>query len=582
MGQRFAKLASAAALLLAGLAAYGSPDQRRALQLWYWHHSYLTNNQAVISSKALIDRAASSGYTGVAFWDSSFFSLSDSSWPQANVQRLRQVMQYAAAKGLRVMALGAPFGWSNPALVADGNLAEGQRVIGANFRVDPARKQLEFVNTLQPLKNSGFEQGRTGWFDTGDPGIGVSEVAHTGENSGVILDSPGHARFRQRISLIPWRQYHLSLWFKSERFHGPAALEVLDFWHRKVNRFYTELQADGTHQWTRVDYSFDSRETNWAYLYFGVWGQSTGVLWFDDIQLEETAPVYVIRRAGAPLRIYDPNDPRTVFREGEDFTYISDPVLQRGRTVFRDVYHAPVHVSLPSGTRLRPGQWIAMDFYAVFPIPQDEQVGMCMSEPAVFRWLKQNASALEAILPPGGDVLLSYDEIRQANSCGSCRAKRMTAGELLAWNVQKTAKLYESAMPGSAFYTWSDMFDPQHNARNHYYYVEGDLAGSWKGLPAEVGVLNWNHEHLRTSLKWFAGSNPAQAVAHKQIIAGYYDSGKGESAAEDFSLAHGIPGIQGIMYVSWRDDYTQLEAFAASATKAWNSYLLSVDAQHPR
>ncbi len=31
--------------------------------------------------------------------------------------------------------------------------------------------------------------------------------------------------------------------------------------------------------------------------------------------------------------------------------------------------------------------------------------------------------------------MLGYDEIRQMNSCASCRAKNMTAGQLLAWSV---------------------------------------------------------------------------------------------------------------------------------------------------
>ncbi len=574
MGQRFAKLAVGAALLLAGSAAYCSFVATPALQLWYWHRSYLTTGEETVSSKALIDRAAKCGYTGVAFWDNSFAYLSAPFWPKANVERLRDVMQYAKQKGLSVMAMGAPFGWSNPALATNGNLAEGQRVIGATFRVDHEGRQLEFENTLEPLKNSGFEEGRAEWFDTDDVAIGVSQVAHSGKHSAVIVDAPGNARFRQRISLTPWRQYHLSLWFKTEKFRGPAAVEVLDFWHRKQGPFYTELPVGGTHEWTKLDYMFDSRETSWAYLYFGIWGQSSGVLWFDDVQLEETAPVYVVRRPGAPLRVYDPNDESVVYREGQDFNYVSDPVLGPGRAIFRNVYHTPVRVRLPAGTRLRPGQTVAMDFYAVFPIPQDEQVGMCLTEPGVFRWLKQNAVALQAILPPGSDVLLSYDEMRQANSCASCRAKQMSAGELLAWNVRETTKLYQSVMPQSTLYVWSDMFDPEHNAHDHYFYVEGDLAGSWTGLPREVGVLNWNHGHLRSSMEWFAGLNVRQLVAHRQIIAGYYDSGKGESAAEDLAVARGIPGIQGIMYVTWREDYTQLEAFAASATKAWNSYFV--------
>ena len=435
---------------------------------------------------------------------------------------------------------------------------------------------MNVVSSLTPLENPGFEEGRSSWFSTGDPAIGINAVAHSGKAAAVIVDAPGNARFRQWVRLTPWRQYHLSLWYNSSHFHGPSVVEVVDWWHRSRGCFYADIHADGTQGWTKLDYTFNSRDTGWAYLYFGVWGKSSGVIRFDDVSLVETAPVYVVRRNGAPLRLYDPDHTGVTYREGLDFNHVSDPVLAPPKAVFRDVYHPPVSVTLPSGTRLRSGATVAMDFYALFPMPQDEQVGMCLTEPGVFTWMADNARVLKRVMPPDGKLLLSYDEMRQANSCASCRAKYMTAGQLLAWNVLKTVGLYRSIMPEAELYAWSDMFDPTHNARDHYYYVEGNLAGSWKGLPASVGVLNWNHRHLRESLKWFAGMNAEQRSAHKQIIAGYYDSHIGVSAHDDLAEAAGIPGLQGIMYVTWADDYSQLESFAASARLSWSSYLASV------
>ncbi len=576
-----------AAALLLGVALFTALHNRPAArpfqapakpELWYWHNSFLISDQAVQQSKALIARAAGYGYTGVAFWDNSFNYLSTASWDPANVRRLHDVLQYAAGCGLKVMVLGAPFGYSNVALIPDGNLAEGQRVGGTRFKVDASGTRLNLVNSLAPLENAGFEKGKTGWFDTGDAGLGVStDVSHGGRQAGLVVDAPGNARFRQRVSLTPWRQYHLSLWVKSRGFHGPAVVEVIDWWHRSQSAFYTEIPVDGTREWTRLDFTFNSRDTGWAYLYFGVWGRSSGVLWFDDIGLEETGPVYVVRRAGAPLKLYDPERPKFAYREGIDYDRVFDPALSPPHAAFRDNYHAPVQIGLPAGTTLKPGETVAMDYYAAFPIPKDNQMGMCLSEPGVFRWLEGNARKISAILPPRSDLLLSYDEMRQANSCALCRTKHMTAGELLAWNAEKTVKLYERELPGTELYTWSDMFDPYHNAHNHYFYVEGDVAGSWKGLPAEVGVLNWNHPYLPQSLRWFAGLNRRQPVAHKQIIASYYDSGDGNSSATDLRRAGGIPGLQGIMYVSWRNDYSQLETFAKSAKNAWGAYLKSLD-----
>jgi hypothetical protein len=561
-----------ALLVLLAPAAALFCESAPTLQLWYWHHSYLTSDAAVQSSKLLLDRAAEAGYNGVAFWDNSFAAMSDAFWPAANVERMRTVMQYATAKGLRVMGLAAPYGWSNGALAANGNWAEAQRVIGATFKVNTSATRLDFVNQFPPLTNEGFEEGRSGWFSTGDAGIGLSDVSHGGKHSGVIVDATGNARFRQRIVLTPWRQYHLRVWFKSASFTGASAIEVQDWWHRRVLRFRAELDARGTQGWTRVDYTFNSQSTTSAYLYFGVWGSSRGMLWFDDVLLEEAALVYVARRPGAPLHVYSAEDRRWEFSEGQDYSLIFDPALSPPRAAFRDSYHAPPPVLLPPKTRLRPSQFVAVDYYAVFPLPLDQQVSLCLTDAAALHWVEDNARAVIASMPRGSGVLLSYDEIRQMNSCAGCRETKLSAGDLLASNVRRVTGTVRAIASAAPLFIWGDMFDPYQNARSNYYDVEGDLGGSWKGLPPELTVLNWDRAHLKQSLTWFSGSDKRQPIAHKQLIASYYDGGNADVIDGELRTARGIPGIAGAMYVTWQDDYSQLERFAAAARRGWDSY----------
>ena len=153
----------------------------------------------------------------------------------------------------------------------------------------------------------------------------------------------------------------------------------------------------------------------------------------------------------------------------------------------------------------------------------------------------------------------------------------MTPGELLAWNFNKTYSIYRNELPRSEFWVWSDMFDPFHNAHDNVYYVEGTLAGSWKGLPPEVSIMNWNLEKLRESLTWFSGLNPEQPVAHQQMIAGYY--GRPDAAAEarsEVAAALGIPGVRGLMYTTWDEDYSKLQVYADAARAAWPDYVKSV------
>jgi hypothetical protein len=307
-------------------------------------------------------------------------------------------------------------------------------------------------------------------------------------------------------------------------------------------------------------------------LYFGVWGGNSGTLWFDDVTVEETALVYLIRRSGAPLKVYDPNT-GAVFQETGDFNPISDAQLTSDP---HDDYHAPPVVTLPAGTALKPGQTVAIDFYAAQPV-DSRRMGLCLTDPGIESWLASNAHQVMAATPPGAGIFLQYDEMRQMNSCESCRAKGMTPGQLLAWHVGKSMQLYRSLRPGVAFYVWSDMFDPFANAHDDYYLVEGDIAGSWLALPADVTIMNWNLDHLRDSLTWFSGQDSKQPIAHRQVIAGYYDSHDGATAAaRELREARGIPGITGLMYTTWELDYTQLQSFADSARRNWNDYRASV------
>ncbi|HEY1214330.1 MAG TPA: hypothetical protein VGE93_11915, partial [Bryobacteraceae bacterium] len=233
--------------------------------------------------------------------------------------------------------------------------------------------------------------------------------------------------------------------------------------------------------------------------------------------------------------------------------------------------------TLPAQTRLKPNQIVAVDSYSVFPIPGIYDVGMCLTEPGVLEWQRRNAYAIKSVLPPRAGLLMGYDEMRQMNSCGSCRAIHMSAGELLAWSTGHSVQLYKSVLPGAQLYVWNDMFDPFHNAVKRYYNVEGDLSGSWKGVPAEVSVVNWNLGNLKKSLRWFSGQSFRQPTPHKQIVAGYYDAGDGAAAARtELREASGVPGVEGLMYTTWKDDYSQLEPFADAARANWKNYEASV------
>jgi hypothetical protein len=545
-------------------------------ELWYWHHSLLNSAVGLQKSIGGIDRAYEDGYTGIAFWDASFTYLNSPRWPAGTAGYLREAMTYAQSKGMKVLALGAPYGYSNDALNTNPNWAEGQRVIGSRFVVEGDRSRLRFIASSAPL-TTGFESGESdwtakNWFGKRDPGVAVDQLtSHSGTSSGVVRNAPGNGRFHHALALTSWRQYHIQMWVKTEAYRGAApALEVFDARNQDEVRLYKYVNVSANQGWTRLDATFNSQESTSAHLYFGVWGGNSGSIWFDDISVEETALVNLLRRSGTPLKVYDPTT-QAAFEEGADFDFIRDPKLTSDMQ-----YHDPPEVTLPAGTRLKSGETIAIDSYAAQPA-YTNQIGLCLTEPDAQAWSIENARAVAGAVPQQTGFFLAYDEMRQMNSCALCRSRHLSAGELLAEHVSQTIAMYQSLRPGANVYVWSDMFDPYGNAHDHYLFVEGDLAGSWKGLPSNVIVMNWNLEHLKDSLKWFSGDDRKQPIQHRQIIAGYYDSHDGGAAATaELRMARGVPAIDGLMYTTWVDDDSQMKAFADAAKLHWAEYRSSV------
>jgi hypothetical protein len=545
-------------------------------ELWYQHHSYLVSEDAVSKSKTLIDKAVAAGYTGALFWDSSFFMMGNPDWDPDNEDRLKEVLKYARKRRLKVVAEAAAFGWSNDTLAANPNWAEAQRVIGTQFQVAADGKTLQLKSGSAGLLNGDFESGQTAWFDLGDPNVSIGSDAYSGKGALTIVDPPGNARVRQKFAVKPWRQYHLSFDYKAAGAGiGSPMVVVSDGSNLEKGRLTVYLHESAG--WSDLHYLLNSGDSNELVIYLGVWGGAKGTVKFDDIKLEETGLVWLAHREGAPFKLYDPQNPSQVYAAGADYNEVIDPDMLPHRPSFHNVFHWPPPFTLPKTTQLKPGQIVAADYYAATPLPHETQMGMCLTEPGVYQWLAKNAHEMKKVLPAESNLMFGYDEMRQANSCLSCRSKNLSPGELLAWSLGKTHGIYRNTLPGTSFWIWSDMFDPNHNAHNNYYYAEGDFAGSWKGVPPDISVLNWNLDHLKQSLTWFSGLNPDQPIPHRQIIAGFYErpDAAGE-ARRELREAAGIPGIRGLMYTTWIDDYSKLQTYADAVRAAWPDYVASL------
>ena len=510
----------------------------------------------------VMDRARAAGYTGILLADYKFNKLGQMI-PRyfRNVERVREK---ARGLGLGIIPACFPIGYSNGLLSHDPNLAAGLPVRDALFVVKDGVARPVADPPIQ-FRNGDFEEVRG---DTclhyrfqdgpGEWSFSDTDVVKSGKRSlrfeeiGRREPRHGHGRICQYVKVEPFRCYRFSVWVRTRDFEAARKVKVAVLVPGK-SLSYQDLNVKRTQDWTEHAVVFNSLDHDEVRIYMGVWGGKGGRLWFDGARLEEAGLLNILRREGAPLLVK--GEDGTVYEEGRDFEPVRDPRL--GRTPWAgeyEVMHAPPEgIRLAPGSRIRDGERLRVSYYHPVII-HGGQVSCCVSEPKVYRILRDQAERLTALFRPKA-MFMSHDEIRCLGWDKACTDRGMSSGEILAECVRKCVEIIEEVNPGCEIYVWSDMFDPNHNARGDYYLVRGDLAGSWEGLSADVIIANW-HDKDGRGLRHF------QARGHRQLIAGYYDGSPPKNLAAWYGKARGVRGVIGCMYTTWRRDYSRLEEFA--------------------
>lgn len=534
------------------------------LRLVYMSHNLLVADN-VKAVQGLLRRAKSAGYNGVVMADYKLQIL-DRIGPEYR-RNVAEVQRTAKELGMQIIPAVCPIGYSEGLLSHDPNLAEGLPVKDVLLEVHNGEARV-IPDPPVGLKNGGFEDAQgdrfLGWDWQDFPAAATfadRDVRHGGRQSlrmeGIGRADPqyGHGRIVQTVQVSPFRQYHLSVWVKTDDFDASENVRCLVLGDRDQALSYESWHVKRTQDWTEHHTVFNSLSSRQVRVYLGVWEGKGGRLWFDDAQLEEVAFLNLLRRPGCPLVVK--GEDGTVYREGKDFLPLRDP---RMGTVpwpgSYEVYHQPPVLRVPPGSRIRDGQRLRASYYHVVTI-YDGQVTCCLTEPKVYSLLEDQIKRVNDLLHPNA-FMMSHDEIRVANWCDACRKRRLSPGQMLADNVSRCVQMIRKVNPKAQVLVWSDMFDPNHNAHASYYLVNGSWAGSWLGLPRDVIVVNWYFDKRKQSLPWFARRG------HRQVLAGYYD-GPVDQIRTWLDDARGLPGIIGVMYTTWAQRYDDLEAFAKAA-----------------
>ncbi len=510
-------------------------------EFWFYKSANLLVPEQVEETVQLLKRAGRAGYTHCLLTDSKFSRLGQ--LPERYFTQVRQVQAAAAEAQVELVPALFPIGYSNDLLSQDPNLAEGLPVRDCVLTVHDGVAMVDAA--LQPVLRGGdFTEGIKGWGWKDDSIILADGVATSQEPAGK------NSRICQKLTLRPWQQYHLSVRARSQHYDGKAEVKLISESGRTLN--YDFLKVAPTQDWQVHHVVFNSQEHTQVNLYLGCWDGQHGEMSWDDVKLELCPFVNLVRRPQAPLRVQTASG--KVLMEGQDFEPLSDPLLgsQPYAGCFT-IYHQPpvLRTKLPEGTPLQVSYYHAVTVY-------DDQANLCVSEPKTLELLKDQAMRVHALFHAKG-YLMAHDEIRVFNWSELPGGRKVTAGELLAENARACTQLLREVNPGGRIYVWGDMFDPNHNARNQYYLVNGDLSGSWEGLDAEVIVVPWAFEFRDKSMAFHASRG------HHQVLAGYYDQPQALNAAAWIQSAAHVEHVDGIMFTTWENHYESLEAFKQQA-----------------
>lgn len=479
--------------------SFSSDNAARASRYrWIYIHTNLQVQQNLDDAKALATRARESGYNGIVLADYKLQVLDRV--PSRYFRNVAALKQFTTDLCLKIFPLVCPIGYSNGLLSHDPNLAEGVPVREAPFIV----------------KN---------------------RVAH------LIADKLMRLKGEQIVRVKIFRQYHLSI---SIRRGETIRAAVLTISGRVLVR--TELPG-GSRTWTTMHMVFNSLDNE--RIRFVVDGSEDRE--WKNAKLQEVGLLNVLRRAGTPLTVQ--SEDGRLYEEGRDFRRVEDHRL--GVVPYPgeyEVYHRSAAVRVTSRSRIKEGQRLRISYYHCVAA-HDGQITCCLSEPKVYSILEDQIRRVNALLEPEG-FFLGHNEIRVANWCEACQKRGLTPGGLIADNLHRCVEMIRGVNPKAELFIWSDMFDPNHNASDGYFLVNGSLAGAWKALRKEVTVVNWNLNQRRKSLKWFAQRG------HAQVIAGFYDRPQStiRSGMQD---SREVPNLAGAMYTTWTGNYEHLESFAA-------------------
>jgi len=540
---------------LAALTAVMLGESRVYRDRWVYISTNLDSDQELARVEGIARTAGEHGLNGMLL--SAGFDSMDLKSPEflARLARLKMTCDQAHVE---IIPAGFGVGYGGGVMAHDRNLAAGQPVRGALFAA--GEHEAHFVaDPLVKLANGDFEQQQgdlpAGFTAHGARATIDTTVAHSGKASVRFEDfsgPEGAVYIAQSLRVHPYRSYRLRAWVKTEGAGPRMAIHLVAHAPDGRGLSYMEPPLPETSDWHELTWGFNSWYADYVEVRAGVSDGKRGKVWIDDVAIEEVGLTNLLRRPGTPVKVRNEKTGEG-YQEGRDFAPLADPQLD-----FAWDHEGPAIQLLPGG-RIHAGGRLRVDYYHGTTIYRD-QTGIDMSEPAVYEVWQHQIPLIEKWLSPK-KYFLSMDEVRVGGFCDACQSRHLSMAEILGDCVTRQYKMIRAANPQAEVYVWSDMFDPNHNARDKYYLIDGSFHGTWEHIPKDLVIACWYYEKRDLSLPFFS------KLGYQTLAGAYYDADDLANPKGWLESLDRTRGAAGIMYTTWEDKYQLLPAFGDLVSK---------------
>lgn len=546
-------------LLAAANAAIGEAARKSDLDLKYRYvfiQRNFTTEQHVTEVKRIVQRASITGYNGIVLSGSfTRIALRDDDY----IDRIKQVKAICDKYGMDLVPLIFSAGYGASELAHNANLAAAVPARKVPFTVRGGNAIL-VKNSGIGFTNGGFERhtgDRADGYDLQDLPGELSFIDESQSKSGrsslrvenVYKKNDGKGRVMQQMTVFPFRSYEVSMWVKTEGLNPAKRFQVAVMTKegRVLMNIFPSLES--TQDWKKVTLGFNSLEYDELRVFAGVWNGPKGRFWIDDMSISEVGFINVLHRPGTPMVVRN-RETGVVYTEGKDYAPVVDEKLS-----YKFDHREPILTAFPGGA-IKNGDQLVVDYYQGLALKQGGgQMGVCMSEPQVYEIWRDAARRVDEAISPKR-YLLSMDEIRHGGWCKACEDRGLTAGELIGSCITRQVELIRDVNPDAEVMVWSDMLDPNLNAKKDYYLLKGDASGSWNHVPKDLIIAVWKFGIRDESLAHFDRNG------FRTIGCGYYDVESSDNAKAWIKSLANTPGACGIMYTTWNDGFDYLEDFA--------------------